>query len=116
ASSDAVNGSQLFATDQTVAGHTVSIATNTSDIAALQTGLAGVTADVTTLQADVATHTADIAALQSTTIHNDDATHASLTLDGAAGTTTPIVANGTLRAASTDAVNGSQLFATNQAV
>jgi len=122
-STDAVNGSQLFATNQAVAANTADIAalqgdvaTNTADIATLQTGLAGVTADVTTLQADVATNTADIAALQGSTIQYDDATHTSLTLDGAGGTTITNVADGTLSAGSSDAVNGSQLFATNETV
>jgi len=122
-STDAVNGSQLFATNQAVAANTADIAvlqgdvaTNTADIATLQTGLAGVTADVTTLQANVATNTADIAALQGSAIQYDDATHTSLTLDGAGGTTITNVADGALSAGSSDAVNGSQLFATNETV
>jgi len=46
----------------------------------------------------------------------DDATNASVTLKGASGTKIRNVAAGTLSASSTDAVNGSQLYQTNQNV
>ena len=46
----------------------------------------------------------------------DDASHATVTFDGAGGTTLTNVAAGALNATSTDAVNGSQLYATNQQV
>lgn len=46
----------------------------------------------------------------------DDATQASVTLGGAGGTTITNLADGALGAGSSDAVNGSQLFATNQNV
>ena len=46
----------------------------------------------------------------------DDPSHTSVTLDGVGGTTVTNVAAGAVDAASTDAVNGSQLFATNQDV
>jgi autotransporter adhesin len=49
-------------------------------------------------------------------VEYDDATHSLVTLDGAAGTTVTNVAAGALNATSTDAVNGSQLYATNQAI
>ena len=49
-------------------------------------------------------------------VEYDDASHSIVTLDGAAGTTLTNVAPGALSATSTDAVNGSQLFATNQQV
>jgi autotransporter adhesin len=45
-----------------------------------------------------------------------DATHTAIVLDGVGGTTISGVAAGTLDATSTEAVNGAQLFATNQAV
>jgi autotransporter adhesin len=47
-------------------------------------------------------------------VQYDDPSHATVTLDGAGGTTVTNVAPGALNATSTDAVNGSQLFATNQ--
>ncbi|MFA6218209.1 MAG: YadA-like family protein [Erythrobacter sp.] len=46
----------------------------------------------------------------------DDVTNTQVTLAGAGGTLITNVASGTLDAASTDAVNGSQLYATNQTV
>nr|WP_281494676.1 YadA-like family protein [Qipengyuania sp. S6317L1] len=46
----------------------------------------------------------------------DDAALTSITLGGAGGTTVTNVADGALNASSSDAVNGSQLFATNQNV
>ena len=94
-STEAVNGAQLFATNQQVAA-------NTADIAGLQT-------DVGDLQSG-------LGALGDAAVQYDDATHATVTLDGAAGTTVTNVAAGALDAASTDAVNGSQLFATNEQV
>ncbi|MEG3085478.1 YadA-like family protein, partial [Sphingomonas sp. PB2P12] len=51
-----------------------------------------------------------------TSVTYDTATRDRVTLGGAAGTTVTNVAAGTLSAASTDAVNGGQLFATNQQV
>jgi autotransporter adhesin len=49
-------------------------------------------------------------------VEYDDASHSTITLDGAGGTLITNVAPGTLSATSTDAVNGAQLFATNQQV
>jgi autotransporter adhesin len=48
-STDAVNGSQLFATNQVVAGHTSQIATLSSQVAAINTNLAGLQSDIDTL-------------------------------------------------------------------
>ena len=94
-STDAVNGSQLFATNQNVTA-------NADDIDAIDTR--------------VTANEGDIAALQDTSVAYDDATQTSITLGGAGGTTIANVADGELSATSTEAVNGSQLFATNQAV
>jgi len=49
-------------------------------------------------------------------VQYDDATHATITLDGAAGTTIGNVAAGAVTATSTDAINGSQLYAVDQQV
>ena len=143
-SDEAVNGSQLFATNQDVAANAADIAgldtrvaANEGDIAALQGdigglqtdvagldtrmtaaegGIVALQGDVAVLQADVATNAADIAALGASALRYDDASHATVTLDGAGGTTIANLAPGTLAAASTEAVNGAQLFATNQAL
>lgn len=77
-STDAVNGSQLHATNQAIAALAGSVPTNA--------------------------------------VEYDDGTQAVVTLGGVGGTTITNVAAGTLGASSTDAVNGSQLFATNQQV
>ena len=49
-------------------------------------------------------------------VEYDDSSHTTVTLTGAGGTTITNVAPGALNAGSTDVVNGSQLFATNQQV
>ena len=101
-SSDAVNGSQLFATNELVDA-------NADDIVDLQ-------ADVTLIEGDVAALEADVGVLQDTAVMYDDATQASVTLGGVGGTTITNLADGEVSAISTDAVNGSQLFATNELV
>lgn len=55
-------------------------------------------------------------ALADVAVQYDDGTYAAVTLQGASGTTVTNVADGALNGTSTDAVNGSQLFATNQNV
>ncbi|WP_233862212.1 YadA-like family protein [Paraburkholderia adhaesiva] len=84
-STDAVNGSQLYATNQK---------------------LDQTTGDVTNIQSQLADAVA-----------YDSSAHDKVTLGGV-GSSTPVkllnVAVGTLSASSTDAVNGSQLYATNQ--
>ncbi|MES3153155.1 YadA-like family protein [Sphingomonas faeni] len=56
---------------------------------------------------------AQVAALGSTTVQYDNSTRNTITLGGAGGTTITNVAAGNVAAGSTDAVNGSQLNATN---
>ncbi|MBL4858521.1 MAG: YadA-like family protein [Erythrobacter sp.] len=108
-SSDAVNGSQLFATNEAVGA-------NADDIATLDGRVTVNEGDIAAIDGRVTVNEGDIAALQDTAVQYDDATQASVTLGGAGGTTITNVAPGALDATSTDAVNGSQLFATNQAV
>lgn len=129
-SAEAVNGSQLFATNQQVDTNAADIVTaqtgvtaNAGDIATLQSdvstntaNIAANTGDIATNTGDIAANSADIAQLQSTAVMYDDATQASITLGGASGTTIGNLADGELSATSTEAVNGSQLFATNQQV
>ncbi|WP_160616998.1 YadA family autotransporter adhesin [Pseudoblastomonas halimionae] len=93
-STQAVNGSQLFATNQQVDTNTDAIQANADAIASLGDGSSG----------------------NALAVLYDDASRTSLTLDGAGGTTVSNVADGEISATSTDAVNGAQLFATNQAV
>ncbi len=138
---DAINGSQLYATNQNVAQNTSNIAQNTSDIAALNTNVAQNTSDIASLNTNVAQNTSDIAK-NTTDINNintqlasgglglvkQDATTQNITvakdtggtvvdMTGTDGTRTVTgVSAGALSADSTDAVNGSQLYQTNQNV
>ncbi len=92
-STDAVNGSQLFATNSQVSTNTTNIAGNTKSISNI----------------DI-----ELNALSALAVKYDDAGLDVVTFQGAGGTRLTSVAAGTLDALSTDAVNGSQLFATNQ--
>jgi autotransporter adhesin len=84
-STDAVNGSQLFATNENVKTNTQDITTNTEAISSLNTQMTDA-------------------------VSYDTTAHDTLKLSGTAGTKISNVANGTISAASMDAVNGSQLF------
>ncbi|ECN2762496.1 hypothetical protein YT88_19760 [Salmonella enterica subsp. enterica serovar Montevideo] len=108
-STDAVNGSQLFATNENVSQNTTDIAANTDSINQNTT--------------DIATNTTNINSLSnSVTTLTDDA----LLWDAASGAFNANrngnaskiinVAAGDLSEESTDAVNGSQLYETNQKV
>ncbi|WP_079898898.1 trimeric autotransporter adhesin SadA [Salmonella enterica] len=136
-STDAVNGSQLFATNENVsqnttdiAANTTSINQNTTDITANTdsinqntTDIAANTTSINQNTTDIATNTTNINSLSdSVTTLTDDA----LLWDAASGAFSAKhngsdskitnLAAGTLAADSTDAVNGSQLFATNENV
>ncbi|EID3009786.1 trimeric autotransporter adhesin SadA [Salmonella enterica] len=122
-STDAVNGSQLFDTNEKVDQNTADITTNTDSINQNTTDIAANTASINQNTTDIATNTTNINNLSnSVTTLTDDA----LLWDGSAsafsanhsGSDSKItnLAAGTLAADSTDAVNGSQLFATNENV
>ncbi|EKP4436455.1 trimeric autotransporter adhesin SadA [Salmonella enterica] len=136
-STDAVNGSQLFDTNEKVDQNTADIATNTdsinqntADITANTdsinqntTDIAANTTSINQNTTDIATNTTSINNLSnSVTTLTDDA----LLWDAASGAFSAKhngsdskitnLAAGTLAADSTDAVNGSQLFATNENV
>ncbi|EAA1281594.1 autotransporter adhesin SadA [Salmonella enterica subsp. enterica] len=136
-STDAVNGSQLFDTNEKVDKNTADIATNTdsinqntADITANTdsinqntTDIAANTTSINQNTTDIATNTTNINSLSdSVTTLTDDA----LLWDAASGTFSAKhngsdskitnLAAGTLAADSTDAVNGSQLFDTNEKV
>lgn len=116
-STDAVNGSQLFATNQQVTANSLAI-TN------LQTDVSNLQGDVTNLQTQVNNIASGGAGpvqysdAGSPTVPNGGTPTNHLTLVG--GSSGPValhnVADGVIAAGSTDAVNGGQLFATNQAV
>ncbi|HDX2974194.1 TPA: YadA-like family protein [Escherichia coli] len=109
-SKDAVNGSQLQATNDDVEANTTNIATNTSNIATNTANIATNTTNITNLTDSVGDLQAD-ALLWNETKKAFSAAHGQ-------DTTSKItnVKDGDLTAGSTDAVNGSQLKTTNDAV
>ncbi|EIK1633605.1 trimeric autotransporter adhesin SadA [Salmonella enterica] len=122
-STDAVNGSQLFDTNEKVDKNTADITANTDSINQNTTDIAANTTSINQNTTDIATNTTNINSLSdSVTTLTDDA----LLWDAASGAFSAKhngndskitnLAAGTLAADSTDAVNGSQLFATNENV
>lgn len=122
-STDAVNGSQLFDTNAKVDQNTADITTNTDSINQNTTDIAANTASINQNTTDIATNTTSINNLSnSVTTLTDDA----LLWDAASGAFNANrngnaskiinVAAGDLSEESTDAVNGSQLYETNQKV
>ncbi|ECK6535743.1 autotransporter adhesin SadA [Salmonella enterica] len=122
-STDAVNGSQLFDTNEKVDKNTADIATNTDSINQNTTDIAANTTSINQNTTDIATNTTNINSLSdSVTTLTDD----TLLWDAASGAFSAKhngsdskitnLAAGTLAADSTDAVNGSQLFDTNEKV
>ncbi|EJC9231572.1 trimeric autotransporter adhesin SadA [Salmonella enterica] len=108
-STDAVNGSQLFATNENVSQNTTDIAANTDSINQNTTDIATNTTNINSLSNSVTTLTDD-ALLWDAASGAFNANHS-----GSDSKITNLAA-GTLAADSTDAVNGSQLFATNENV
>ncbi|WCP70920.1 MULTISPECIES: YadA family autotransporter adhesin [Sphingomonas] len=94
-STDAVNGSQLFATDQRLGAAVASLAA---------------------LDTQVTANTSQLAALGASAVQYDNVARDRLTLGGSAGTVLANVAAGSVSANSTEAVNGAQLFAVNAQV
>ena len=135
-STDAVNGSQLKDTNDNVATNTANIASNTANIATNTSNIADNTANIATNTSNIAGNTANIAtnttniAANTTSINSLNTSVDALEQDAmlwngtafnaAHGTdTTSTITNvkaGTLSDDSTDAVNGSQLKATNDNV
>ncbi|MDM2850902.1 YadA-like family protein [Citrobacter sp. Cpo074] len=136
-STDAVNGSQLFDTNEKVDQNTADITTNTdsinqntADITANTdsinqntTDIAANTTSINQNTTDIATNTTNINSLSDsvTTLTDDallwDAASGAFSAkhNGSASKITNLAA-GSLAADSTDAVNGSQLFGTNEKV
>ncbi|KAA0326466.1 autotransporter adhesin SadA [Salmonella enterica subsp. enterica serovar Typhimurium] len=108
-STDAVNGSQLFDTNEKVDQNTADITTNTNSINQNTTDIATNTTSINNLSDSITTLTDDA-------LLWDAASGAfSASRSGSASKITNLAA-GTLAADSTDAVNGSQLYETNQKV
>ncbi|ECY6031218.1 autotransporter adhesin SadA [Salmonella enterica] len=108
-STDAVNGSQLFETNETVDQNTTDIAANTTNITQNSTAIENLNTSVSDINTSI-TGLTDNALLWDEDIGAFSANHG--------GSTSKItnVAAGALSEDSTDAVNGSQLYETNQKV
>ena len=109
-SKEAVNGSQLKATNDDVEANTANIATNTSNIATNTASIATNTTNITNL-------TDSVGDLKDDALLWNDAKNAfSAAHDKDTTSKITNVKDGDLTAGSTDAVNGSQLKTTNDAV
>ncbi|EDV8623636.1 autotransporter adhesin SadA [Salmonella enterica subsp. enterica] len=108
-STDAVNGSQLFDTNEKVDQNTADITTNTNSINQNTTDIATNTTNINNLSDSITTLTDDAL------LWDADSGTFSASRNGSASKITNLAA-GTLTADSTDAVNGSQLYETNQKV
>ncbi|MEQ5854263.1 YadA-like family protein [Halomonas sp. EF61] len=109
-STDAVNGSQLYATGQAVEG----VGARVDE---LETGLGGVTERVDGLDSRVDGLEGQYANLADDTVSYDpDSEHGSITLGGSGGTTITNLADGDIQQGSSDAVTGGQLWDLSQKV
>ncbi|EEF2772973.1 autotransporter adhesin SadA [Salmonella enterica subsp. enterica] len=108
-STDAVNGSQLFDTNEKVDQNTADITTNTNSINQNTTDIATNTTNINNLGDSITTLTDDAL------LWDAASGTFSASRSGSASKITNLAA-GTLAADSTDAVNGSQLYETNQRV
>ncbi|AZS97769.1 hypothetical protein ELZ82_00780 [Salmonella enterica subsp. enterica serovar Mikawasima] len=108
-STDAVNGSQLFDTNEKVDQNTANITTNTNSINQNTTDIATNTTNINNLSDSITTLTDDAL------LWDAASGTFSASRSGSASKITNLAA-GTLAADSTDAVNGSQLYETNQKV
>ncbi|WP_322107383.1 YadA family autotransporter adhesin, partial [Paraburkholderia sp. J41] len=135
-STDAVNGTQLYNTasstaaalgggstvsgDGTISAPTYNVGGNTfTSVGGAITNLDGRVTNIENTITSIAGDVTNIAGQIADAVQYDSSAHSKITLGGS-NSTTPVVltnvANGTLTATSTDAVNGAQLWATNQQV
>ncbi|MHC1481741.1 beta strand repeat-containing protein, partial [Frateuria aurantia] len=114
-STDAVNGSQLYATNENVANNTAEIASNTSDIANNTTNIANLSNGTEGLVQQAGGSSATNANAITVGAETGGSSVVFNNYDGDTRTLTGVSA-GALNSSSTDAVNGSQLYATNQNV
>ncbi|MFK3647875.1 hypothetical protein ACI2IY_05480 [Lysobacter enzymogenes] len=121
ASTDAVNGSQLFQTNQTVAGLDSRVTATEGNVSNLDNRMTTAEGDITNLDNRVTNVEGQMSSLGQDALKWDPAANGgagaySATHGGTAPNKIVNVAAADLSAASTDAVNGSQLFQTNQNV
>ncbi|WP_343573191.1 YadA-like family protein [Pseudomonas sp.] len=119
-SKDAVNGSQLFATNQQVAQNTSDIAGNTTSINNLDGRVTNVEGDVSSLTTNINNGTVGLvqqAGAGANLTVGKDTDGAAVDFAGTAGARKLLnVADGTVASGSKDAVNGGQLFGVSQSV
>ena len=111
-STDAVNGSQLYAADAQITANTTSISNLSGAVTTLQGNVTTINGQITTIDGQITNMQGQMA----DAVMYDSSSHTSVTLGGTAATSAVAlhnVANGGLSASSLDAVNGSQLYATN---
>ncbi|MGF6304594.1 YadA-like family protein [Paraburkholderia sp. WC7.3d] len=126
-STEAVNGSQLHATNQNVTTNTAGIAANTTNVAANKTAITSIDGRVTNVEGSVTNLTQQLDG-GSVGLVQQDATSKVITVArGLDGTTVDFsgtdgartlsgVAEGAIAAGSKEAVNGSQLYANSASV
>ncbi|WP_244195993.1 YadA family autotransporter adhesin [Paraburkholderia susongensis] len=126
-STEAVNGSQLFATNTRVTAAEGNIAQNTSNIANNTSSISNIDGRVTNVEGSVTNLTEQLSTGEVGLVKQDAVTNAITVASDKAGTSVDFsgtqgartlsgVAAGNLSDTSTEAVNGSQLFATNTRV
>ncbi|EGD04122.1 putative outer membrane protein, partial [Burkholderia sp. TJI49] len=108
-----------------LASLSTTVAGNTDGVASLSTALAGTDDDVASLSTSLSTVNSNLSdsvtslqtAMQDAVMY-DDSTHAQVTLGGVGASPVLLtnLANGAINATSTDAINGSQLYAYEQEV
>ncbi|MBC8742557.1 hemagglutinin, partial [Paraburkholderia sp. UCT31] len=126
-STEAVNGSQLYATNQNVTTNTTNIAANTTNVAANKTAITSIDGRVTNVEGSVTNLTQQLDGGSVGLVQQDATSKAITVARDLDGTTVDFggtegarslsgVKAGALSDTSTEAVNGSQLHATNQNV
>ncbi|MBV7255646.1 YadA-like family protein [Pacificimonas sp. WHA3] len=111
-----INADAIAENAADIADNASAIVTVAADVDVNRLSIAENAANTTALEARVSVNEADIAAIEDTYVAYDNASADTVTLRGNAGTTISNVAAGEVGAASTDAVNGAQLAATNASV
>ncbi len=116
AATDAVNVAQLDGVITDVGALDVRLGTAEGDLVLLDDRVTVNEGQIATNATDIGTNAADITALADVAVQYDSAAGKTVTLAGAGGTVIANVADGEVSATSNQAVNGSQLFATDQNV
>lgn len=112
-STDAVNVSQLKSVND---GLTASVNNVAQSVTNLSTTVGGQINSINTTLGTATSNITNLQAADKLNVKYMDGTHAAISLDGKGGTKVTNVKAAGLSATSTDAVNGSQLYATNQTV